>query len=280
MRRRRWRPAGSGDVLGGHDLRTAWPREWRHSPRPLRRCGCTAPPPQDFGPGAAGGGSAGSAARRAAPTRRGVRTRAAWFPRVTAHSLVIVASLLTYVLTTRAERERRPPADRHRVGARHCSPCPIWRCPCTCCSAAANCRAQIAAVLDGGRPRPALGGGSHRELRPAAVGPRTRAHASERRRSAHRAASTVIAARTRRLDICTYILGNDAFGEEVTARLIACAQRGVRVRFLIDGVGAIRLPRAWFKRMRRGRRRDGGILPAAGAQDAGPRAICAITANG
>ena len=34
----------------------------------------------------------------------------AWFPRVTAHSLVIVASLLTYVLTTRSERERRPPS--------------------------------------------------------------------------------------------------------------------------------------------------------------------------
>ncbi len=54
----------------------------------------------------------------------------------------------------------------------------------------------------------------------------------------------------RRLDICTYILGNDAFGEETTARLIACVERGVRVRFLIDGVGAIQLPRAWFKRMR------------------------------
>jgi len=34
----------------------------------------------------------------------------AWFPRVTAHSLAIVVSVLTYVLTTRAERERRPPA--------------------------------------------------------------------------------------------------------------------------------------------------------------------------
>jgi cardiolipin synthase len=54
----------------------------------------------------------------------------------------------------------------------------------------------------------------------------------------------------RRLDVCTYILGKDAFGEETSARLIACVERGVRVRFLIDGVGAIQLPRAWFKRMR------------------------------
>ncbi len=34
----------------------------------------------------------------------------AWFPRITVHSLAIVLSLLTYVLTTRAERERRPPS--------------------------------------------------------------------------------------------------------------------------------------------------------------------------
>ena len=34
----------------------------------------------------------------------------AWFPRVTVHSLAIVVSVLTYVLTTRAIRERRPPS--------------------------------------------------------------------------------------------------------------------------------------------------------------------------
>ena len=34
----------------------------------------------------------------------------AWFPRVTVHSLAILVSLLIYVLTTRAVRERRPPS--------------------------------------------------------------------------------------------------------------------------------------------------------------------------
>src|ERR1700682_2976013 len=34
----------------------------------------------------------------------------AWFPTVSIHSLVIVVSLLTYILTTRAQRERRPPS--------------------------------------------------------------------------------------------------------------------------------------------------------------------------
>src|SRR5271154_4644578 len=34
----------------------------------------------------------------------------AWLPRVTFHSLFIVIGVLTYVLTTRVERERRPPS--------------------------------------------------------------------------------------------------------------------------------------------------------------------------
>src|SRR5476649_574685 len=34
----------------------------------------------------------------------------AWFPTVSIHSFVIVVSLLTYILTTRAQRERRPPS--------------------------------------------------------------------------------------------------------------------------------------------------------------------------
>ena len=53
----------------------------------------------------------------------------------------------------------------------------------------------------------------------------------------------------RRLDICTYILGHDAFGKEATDLMIACAQRGVRVRLLLDGVGALQLPRKWAHRL-------------------------------
>jgi cardiolipin synthase len=34
----------------------------------------------------------------------------AWFPRVTLHTLVVAISVLVYVLTTRVERERRPPS--------------------------------------------------------------------------------------------------------------------------------------------------------------------------
>ncbi len=55
---------------------------------------------------------------------------------------------------------------------------------------------------------------------------------------------------TSRLDVCTYILGNDAVGRDIVDRLAARVRAGVRVRLLIDGVGAIQLPRAEFRALR------------------------------
>ncbi|MCX7273796.1 MAG: phospholipase D-like domain-containing protein [Burkholderiales bacterium] len=40
-----------------------------------------------------------------------------------------------------------------------------------------------------------------------------------------------------RLDVCTFILGRDAFGDELLRRLIERAQAGVTVRLLVDGMG-------------------------------------------
>jgi len=41
------------------------------------------------------------------------------------------------------------------------------------------------------------------------------------------------------LDICTFIVGRDAIGDAVIARLAAKAQAGVRVRLLVDGMGQL-----------------------------------------
>ena len=48
----------------------------------------------------------------------------------------------------------------------------------------------------------------------------------------------VIAAARTTLDICTFILARDGFGDEVAAALRAKAGQGVKVRLLIDGIGA------------------------------------------
>ncbi len=53
-----------------------------------------------------------------------------------------------------------------------------------------------------------------------------------------------------RLDVCTYILGNDPFGLDAMRRMAECVERGVVVRLLLDGVGAIQLPQAFFVRLK------------------------------
>ncbi len=49
----------------------------------------------------------------------------------------------------------------------------------------------------------------------------------------------VIASAKRRLDVCTFILATDPLGEEVAWLLEQRAREGVRVRLLVDGVGAL-----------------------------------------
>ena len=42
---------------------------------------------------------------------------------------------------------------------------------------------------------------------------------------------------TRTLDICTFLLGRDAVGQDITALLMRKAREGVQVRLMIDGIG-------------------------------------------
>jgi cardiolipin synthase len=171
----------------------------------------------------------------------------AWFPRVTAHSLAIVVSVLTYVLTTRAERERRPPSiaiawvlgllafpylvlPMYLLFGRRKLPRKISR------WSGRRSYAQHWAedlIESFGLPPAARS-----QVRFHQDGIESRAGLLATMESANR-----------RLDICTYILGQDSLGREVTEFMVACVQRGVRVRFLIDGVGALQLPRSWFRRL-------------------------------
>ena len=193
----------------------------------------------------------------------------AWFPRVTAHSLIVVLSLLTYVLTTRAERERRPPSiaiswvlgmialpyaalPMYLLFGRRKLPRRIV--PCLAAPAAATHWAEQLIESFG---------------LPGSAPARVRMH--QNGEEARAALFEVIGKASRRLDLCTYILGDDALGEEITARLIARAQRGVRVRFLIDGVGALWLPRSWFKRMRAAGAEIAVFSPLLARKTQGPR---------
>jgi len=57
-------------------------------------------------------------------------------------------------------------------------------------------------------------------------------------REARRAALDVIASARHTLDLCTFILARDGLGDEIASALRAKAAQGVRVRLLIDGIGA------------------------------------------
>ena len=57
-------------------------------------------------------------------------------------------------------------------------------------------------------------------------------------RRARQSLIAIIDSATSTLDLCVFLLGQDVLGREVSLHLIQRAQQGVRVRLLIDGVGA------------------------------------------
>ena len=169
----------------------------------------------------------------------------AWFPRVTVHSLFVVISVLTYVLTTRVERERRPPSiaiawvlgliavpylalPMYILFGRRKLPRKLLRWS----GVLAHCTHWAEDLIESFDLAPCA---------PCAI----RFHQDGRESAA--ALFATMANATRRLDICTYILGDDPFGREAMQCMIDRARDGVQVRFLIDGVGALQVSRHCFK---------------------------------
>jgi len=70
-------------------------------------------------------------------------------------------------------------------------------------------------------------------------------------REARAAVLDVIASARQTLDVCTFILARDGIGDEVAAALRAKAEQGVKVRLLIDGIGAWLGGRIDLKSLRR-----------------------------
>jgi cardiolipin synthase A/B len=193
----------------------------------------------------------------------------AWLPPISIHSLVIVVSVLVYILTTRVERERRPPSI-----------------------AIAWVLGMIALpyvvlptyLLFGRRklPRKNLPRSSARSKAPhwaqdliesfglPAASPALVGMHRDGGESAAALFSTMSSA-VARLDICTYILGDDAFGREVIQRMIERARSGVEVRLLLDGVGAMQLPKSCFSAMQLGGVDTAIFSPLFARKTQGPR---------
>jgi cardiolipin synthase len=192
-----------------------------------------------------------------------------WLPTVSLHSLVIVISILVYILTTRAQRSRRPPSI-----------------------AIAWVLGMIALpylvlpmyLMFGRRKLP------RRSLQRSGARPPERHWAQDLIESfglpapspalitmhqdgAESAAAlfATMSSAVSRLDICTYILGDDDFGREVMQRMLERARRGVEVRLLLDGVGAMQLPKACFHALQRGGVETAIFSPLFARKTQGPR---------
>ena len=171
----------------------------------------------------------------------------AWFPRITLHSLVVAISVLVYVLTTRVEHERRPPSiaiawvlgmialpyfalPMYILFGRRKLPRKVLRWP----EMRSHSEHWAEDLIESFGLAPSA---------PASV----RLH-QDGGESASALFATMRSA-TLHLEICTYILGDDAFGRQAIRRMIECARSGVQVRLLIDGVGALQLPRSCFSEL-------------------------------
>jgi cardiolipin synthase len=192
-----------------------------------------------------------------------------WLPTVSLHSLVIVVSVLAYILTTRAQRVRRPPSIAI-----------AW----VLGMIALPYLALPMYLMFGRRKLP------RKNLRRAGARPTERQWAKDLIESFGLAASSpalitmhqdgtesasalfaTMSSAVSRLDICTYILGDDAFGREVMQRMMERARNGVEVRLLLDGVGAIQLPKACFRMLQLGGVETAVFSPLFARKTQGPR---------
>jgi cardiolipin synthase A/B len=192
-----------------------------------------------------------------------------WLPTVSLHSLVIVLSILVYILTTRAQRARRPPSIAI-----------AW----VLGMIALPYLALPMYLMFGRRklPRKTLQRAGARTTErhwakdliesfglPASSAALIAMHQDGTESAA--ALYAIMSSATSRLDICTYILGDDAFGREVMQRMVERARSGVEVRLLLDGVGAIQLPKACFGALRHGGVETAIFSPLFARKTQGPR---------
>jgi cardiolipin synthase len=192
-----------------------------------------------------------------------------WFPPVSVHSLAIVLSLLAYILTTRAERERRPPsiAIAWVLGM---IALPYLVLPAYLMFGR---RKLPRRTLQRAGARSAAGHWAQDLIESFGLAPSSPAMISLHQDGRDSAAAlfSTMAGAVSRLDVCTYILGDDAFGLEAMQRMIERARSGVEVRLLLDGVGALQVPRSHLKTLERGGVETEIFSPLFARRTQGPR---------
>ena len=194
-----------------------------------------------------------------------------WLPSTSQHFLFGALAVLVYVMTNRARRQPRAPTTAI-AWVMGLALLPYLVLPLFLLFGRRKMRPA-------GRPR-LRGQGAPRfthwaadlldgfELAPPSPN-RTRFHADGR--AARLALWDVIANADRRLDVSTFIIGRDAFGDEIVRRIVERARAGVQVRVLLDGFGALQLPRRHFDRLREAGGQIAVFRPLLSLRNTGPR---------
>jgi cardiolipin synthase len=193
-----------------------------------------------------------------------------WLPSPSQHLLAVTFALLVYVLTSRAKREQRAPSTAIAwvlgltlmpylilpmyllFGQRKLRPAGSPRAPRTGPSG----HHWAADLIESfGLPPPG----------PCAV----RFHADGA--AARAALFEVIEGARERLDICTFIIGNDTLGRDIIERLARRARAGVKVRVLLDGLGSLSLRQMHVGALREAGAEVAMFRPLFSFRHAGPR---------
>ena len=195
----------------------------------------------------------------------------AWLPSVSQHLLFGALAVLVYVLTNRARRQPRAPTTAI-AWVMVLALLPYLALPLFLLFGRRKLRPTGRPRLRG-VPPPRF---SHWaadllhgfELAPPSSG-RTRWHADGH--AAREALWETIDGARLRLDVSTFIIGRDPFGDEVVRRLAERARAGVQVRVLLDGFGALLLPRRHFDLLRAAGGEFAVFRPLLGLRPTGPR---------
>ncbi|MDM0013845.1 phospholipase D-like domain-containing protein [Variovorax sp. J22P168] len=192
-----------------------------------------------------------------------------WLPSPSQHLLFVTFALLVYVLTTRARREQRAPTTAIAwvmglvlvpylvlpvylvFGQRKLRPTGTPRPPRT--APAGHWAAELIESFGLAAP-------SDCDIRLHSDGA-----------AAHEALFDVIEGARSSLDVSTFIIGDDALGHEVITRLSQRARDGIKVRVLLDGFGALSLPRSHFDSLRDAGAEVAVFRPIFSLQRSGPR---------
>jgi cardiolipin synthase len=193
----------------------------------------------------------------------------AWLPTVSFHSLVIAVSVLIYILTTRVERERRPPsiAIAWVLGmiALPYLVLPMYL--------MFGRRKLPRRILPRTAQRASTGHWAEDLIQSFGLAAASPALINMHQDGGESAAALffIMSSAASRLDICTYILGDDAFGRRAMQLMMERARSGVEVRLLLDGVGALQLPRSCLEALKLGGVETAIFSPLFARRTQGPR---------